>query len=115
MTGWVLSAIHMKKTLTDIINYQDDVPEKTKQKRVEQIMNAQQEISGEKNNSAVGKTMRVIIDGREGIFYVGRSMHDSPEVDQEILITSSKKIEPGTFIDVKITGSTEYDLYAEAL
>lgn len=97
------------------IHYADDISDKIKEKRVEQIMKAQQEISEEKNNSAVGNIMRVIIDGREGIFYIGRSMYDSPEVDQEILITSSKKIEPGTFIDVKITGSTEYDLYAEAL
>lgn len=97
------------------IHYSDDVPEKIKEKRVEQIMNAQQQISLEKNESATGKTLRVIIDGREGIFYVGRSIYDSPEVDQEILITSSQKIEPGTFINVKITGSTEYDLYAEAL
>jgi len=97
------------------LNYKDDVPEKLKQKRVEMIMNTQQEISLEHNNSAVGKTMKVIVDGREGLFYIGRSMYDSPEVDQEILITSSKKIEPGTFIDVKITGSNEYDLYAESL
>jgi len=46
---------------------------------------------------------------------VGRSQHDSPEVDQEILVRAAGKIEPGTFADVKITGSTEYDLYAELL
>ena len=97
------------------IHYADDIPEKTKDKRVEQIMKIQQEISDENNTSAVGKTLRVIVDSKEGLFYIGRSMYDSPEVDQEILITSSEKIEPGTFIDVKITGSNEYDLYAEAL
>jgi len=97
------------------IHYADDISDKIKEKRVEQIMNVQQEISEEKNNLSVGNIMNVIIDGREGIFYIGRSQYDSPEVDQEILITSSKKIEPGTFINVKITGSTEYDLYAEAL
>jgi ribosomal protein S12 methylthiotransferase len=46
------------------------------------------------------------------MFHVGRSQHDSPEVDQEVLLTSAKKIEPGTFIRVKITGSTDFDLYA---
>jgi ribosomal protein S12 methylthiotransferase len=46
------------------------------------------------------------------VFHVGRSQYDSPDVDQEVLITSAEKIEPGTFIDVKITGSTEFDLYA---
>jgi len=56
--------------------------------------------------------MKVIIDRKEGVFHIGRSQYDSPEVDQEILITSSGKIEPGTFLNVKITGSTEFDLYA---
>jgi ribosomal protein S12 methylthiotransferase len=97
------------------VHYADDVPDRTKEKRVELIMNAQQEISAELNETAVGKVMKVIIDRREGVFYIGRSMHDSPEVDQEILVTSSEKIEPGTFINVKITGSNEYDLYAEAI
>ena len=75
-------------------------------------MELQQRISGEINASLVGSVMKVIIDRKEGVFHVGRSQYDSPEVDQEILITSSKKIEPGTFIDVTITGSTEFDLYA---
>lgn len=94
------------------LNYPDDIPEKTKEKRIARIMELQQRISGEINASLVGSVMKVIIDRKEGVFHVGRSQYDSPEVDQEILITSSKKIEPGTFIDVKITGSTEFDLYA---
>jgi len=97
------------------IHYSDDVPDKVKEKRVELIMNAQQEISAEHNRAAVGKVMRVIIDRREGIFHIGRTMHDSPEVDQEILVSSSGKIKPGTFINVKITGSNEYDLFAEVI
>lgn len=97
------------------IHYSDDISDRVKEKRVELIMNAQQEISAEHNEAAVGKILKVIIDRREGVFHIGRSMHDSPEVDQEILITSAQKIEPGTFIDVKITGSNEYDLFAEAL
>ena len=97
------------------IHYADDVPEKVKEKRVELIMNTQQDISAENNEKALGRIMKVIIDRREGVFYVGRSMYDSPDVDQEILVTSPVKIEPGTFINVKITGSGEYDLYAEAL
>ncbi len=94
------------------LNYPDDISEKTKEKRVGQIMELQQRISGEINASLVGTVMKVIIDRKEGVFHIGRSQYDSPEVDQEILITSSGKIEPGTFIDVKITGSTEFDLYA---
>jgi len=95
------------------LKYEDTVPEKTKEKRVAGIMKLQQEISAARNASMTGREMRIIIDRKEGLFHVGRSQHDSPEVDQEILVTGIKNIEPGTFIDVKITGSTEFDLYAE--
>jgi len=97
------------------LNYKDTIPERTKERRVAGIMKLQQEISAARNASMTGKVMKVIIDRREGLFHVGRSQHDSPEVDQEILVRASGKIEPGTFTDVKITGSTEYDLYAEIL
>ena len=97
------------------LHYADEIPEKTKEKRVARIMELQQRISAEINASQVGKEMRVIIDRKEGIFHIGRSQHDSPEVDQEILITSDKKIETGTFVDVKITGSNDFDLYAETV
>ncbi|MRR22237.1 30S ribosomal protein S12 methylthiotransferase RimO [bacterium] len=95
------------------LKYEDSVPEKTKEKRVAGIMKLQQDISASRNASMIGREVRVIIDRKEGLFNVGRSQHDSPEVDQEILVTGIKNIEPGTFIDVKITGSTEFDLYAE--
>lgn len=95
------------------LSYSDDIPEKTKERRVARIMELQQEISSERNSLMTGTVVRVIIDRKEGLFHVGRSQHDSPEVDQEILVTGGKNIEPGTFIDVKITGSTEFDLYAE--
>ena len=95
------------------MHYTDDVPEKTKERRVARIMKLQQAISAEKNGSLTGKVMKVIIDRKEGLLHIGRSQYDSPEVDQEILITTAGKIEPGTFVDVKITGSTEFDLYAE--
>jgi ribosomal protein S12 methylthiotransferase len=95
------------------LKYEDSVPEKTKEKRVAGIMKLQQEISAARNASMTGREMRIIIDRKEPPFHVGRSQHDSPEVDQEILVTGIKNIEPGTFIDVKITGSTEFDLYAE--
>jgi ribosomal protein S12 methylthiotransferase len=95
------------------LNYTDSVPEKTKERRVAKIMALQQEISAARNAAMTGTVMKVIIDRREGVFLVGRSQHDSPEVDQEILITGAVNVEPGTFMDVKITGSTEFDLYAE--
>jgi ribosomal protein S12 methylthiotransferase len=97
------------------LNYKDTIPERTKERRVAGIMKLQQEISAARNASMTGKIIKVIIDRREGLFHVGRSQHDSPEVDQEILVRAAGKIEPGTFADVKITGSTEYDLYAEIL
>lgn len=96
-------------------NYNDGLSEKKKEERVSEIMSLQQEISGELNSALTGTTMKVIIDRREGMFYAGRSQYDSPEVDQEILVRSDKNIEPGTFVSVKVTGSTEFDLFAEAL
>ncbi len=95
------------------MNYKDTVPDRTKERRVAGIMELQQQISAARNTTMTGKVVKVIIDRREGLFLVGRSQHDSPEVDQEILINATGNIEPGTFIDVKITGSTEFDLYAE--
>jgi len=95
------------------LHYMDEIPEKTKQKRVEKLMEMQQGISGEINATMTGKVMKVIVDRKEGLFHIGRSQYDSPEVDQEILISADKNIKPGTFVDVKITGSTEFDLYAE--
>ncbi len=95
------------------LNYSDEIPERTKQKRVSQIMALQQQISAAGNATLEGKVMKVIVDRREGLFHIGRSQYDSPEVDQEILIRSRGDIKPGAFVDVKITGSTEFDLYAE--
>jgi ribosomal protein S12 methylthiotransferase len=95
------------------LNYSDEIPERTKQKRISQIMALQQQISAAGNAALEGKVMKVIIDRKEGLFHIGRSQQDSPEVDQEILVRSRENIKPGTFVDVKITGSTEFDLYAE--
>jgi ribosomal protein S12 methylthiotransferase len=95
------------------LHYSDEIPERTKQRRVSQIMALQQQISAAGNATLEGKIMKVIIDRKEGLFHIGRSQHDSPEVDQEVLVRSRENIKPGTFVDVKITGSTEFDLYAE--
>jgi ribosomal protein S12 methylthiotransferase len=97
------------------LNYSDDVSERTKERRVSELMKLQQEISADKNAALVGSVMKVIVDRKEGLFHIGRSQYDSPEVDQEILITSRKNIKPGTFTEVKITGSTDFDLYAELI
>ncbi|MBQ5619699.1 MAG: 30S ribosomal protein S12 methylthiotransferase RimO, partial [Alistipes sp.] len=92
----------------------DDVPEEVKQARVERLMELQRRIAGELNRERIGKQMRVIVDGRQGDFYVARSEYDSPEVDQEILIPADeKRLFKGRFYEVKITDAEDYDLYGE--
>ncbi|MDE5621549.1 MAG: 30S ribosomal protein S12 methylthiotransferase RimO [Alistipes sp.] len=91
----------------------DDVPEAVKQERVERIMALQQEISLDNNRRRVGRTERVVIDSRQGDFYVGRTQYDSPEVDQEILIPASeRRLLRGRFYDARIETAADYDLYA---
>ncbi len=93
---------------------EDDVPEDVKHDRVDRIMRLQERVSLENNARRVGQTMRVIIDRKEGDFYIGRSEYDSPEVDQEIIIDSlGKRLLRGRFYSVVITDSEDYDLYAE--
>ena len=92
----------------------DDVPEAVKQERVERIMALQNEISLENNRRRVGRTERVIIDSRQGDFYVGRTQYDSPEVDQEILIpVGGKRLLRGHFYEAEVTLAADYDLYGE--
>ena len=90
----------------------DDVPDEVKQQRVERIMELQQTISLENNLRRVGRIERVIIDSRQGDFYVGRTQYDSPEVDQEILIpTAERRLLRGHFYEVRIDRGADYDLY----
>ena len=96
-------------------HFKDDVPDEEKQERADEIMEIQQYISAELNREKIGKTMKVIIDKKEGEFYVGRTEFDSPEVDGEVLITSAKELKNGDFVNVKITGSEDYDLYGEVV
>ncbi len=92
----------------------DDVPDEVKQQRMEKIMELQQEISLEKNREKVGKTFKVLIDKKEGDFYVGRTQYDSPEVDQEILINAkTAKLKKGNFYNIKIVKADFFDLYGE--
>ena len=92
----------------------DDVPEAVKQERVERIMALQNEISLENNRRRVGRTERVIIDSRQGDFYIGRTQYDSPEVDQEILIpVGGRRLLRGHFYEAEITSAADYDLYGE--
>ena len=94
------------------VKLRDDVPEAVKQERVERIMALQRQIAARLNEERVGRTERVIIDGRQGDYYVGRSQYDSPEVDQEILIPADgRRLFRGRFYEVRITDAADYDLY----
>ena len=95
-------------------NLRDNVPEEVKQRRAERIMALQNEISLDNTRRRVGRTERVIIDSRQGDWYVGRTQYDSPEVDQEILIPASeRRLLRGHFYDVTVTSAADYDLYGE--
>ncbi|MCR9012366.1 30S ribosomal protein S12 methylthiotransferase RimO [Gabonibacter chumensis] len=94
-------------------HYRDDVPEDIKRGRAEKIMEMQRRISAELNTRLIGQKLNVLIDRVEDEFYVGRSEHDSPEVDPEIFVTSDEKLYPGRFYEVIVTGADDYDLYAE--
>jgi ribosomal protein S12 methylthiotransferase len=93
-------------------NYEDHVPQELKQERCNQIMEAQQLISGRINEKKIGQKMKVIIDRRDEDYFVGRTEYDSPEVDPEVLIPVSENLQIGQFYEVEIIGSEDYDLYA---
>lgn len=91
----------------------DPIKEREKNKRVEEIMMLQEQISLEHNQSKVGSVMKVIIDSKEDNHYLGRTEFDSPEVDNAVIIPSKKKIELGTFQSVYISKADNYDLFGE--
>ncbi|ADR21914.1 ribosomal protein S12 methylthiotransferase RimO [Marivirga tractuosa] len=97
---------------THAYSFEDDVPEEIKQERADAVMELQTQISHELNQEKIGKTFKVLIDKKEGGFFVGRTEHDSPEVDNEVLIDATENyVRIGDFVDVEITDATEFDLY----
>lgn len=97
-------------------HYDDDVPADEKQRRLDELMAVQQEISAEVEAEKVGSVLRTIIDRKEGEYYIGRSEFCSPEVDPEILVRADgRRLRVGCFYDVRITASDEFDLYGEVL
>lgn len=97
---------------THAYTLKDDVPEELKQERSEIIMEVQQGISFEKNQQKIGKTYKVLVDKKEGDFFIGRTEFDSPEVDNEVLIDASKDYATlGSFVQVKIDSAEDFDLY----
>lgn len=93
-------------------HYEDDVPEDVKQQRLDELMDLQQEISAQVQAEKVGRTMKVIIDRKEGEYYVGRTEYCSPEVDPEVLIPVAEgELKIGEFYQVNIKNSDDFDLY----
>ncbi len=93
----------------------DDVPAEEKERRAQEIMEVQQEISYEKNQEKIGKVFKVLIDKKESGRYLGRTEFDSVEVDNEVVITADKKLKIGEFYNVKITKAYDYDLEGEVI
>lgn len=97
---------------THAYHLQDDIPQEVKERRVEEIMELQSQISWEKNQEKIGKVFRCIFDRKEGNYFVGRTEFDSPDVDNTVLVEASNVyISSGSFMNIKITAAEEFDLY----
>jgi ribosomal protein S12 methylthiotransferase len=95
---------------TGAFGLEDDVPAEIKQQRAEDIMELQKDISYEKNEEKLGKVFKTIVDKKEAGRYLGRTEFDSVEVDNEVIIQTEEKLNPGDFVQVKITNAYDYDL-----
>lgn len=99
---------------THAYNLEDDVPQEVKQERANEIMEIQSQISWELNQQKIGQNFKVVIDRKEGEYYIGRTEFDSPDVDNEVLIDATKiYLKTGGFYEVKITDAADFDLYGE--
>ena len=99
---------------TSAYDLEDDVPAEVKTARANEIMAIQQEVSMRLNGDKVGKEFKVLIDRKEGNFFIGRTEFDSPDVDNEVLIDASKYfVRQGDFVQVKVYEASDYDLFAE--
>ena len=96
--------------------FEDDITQDIKEERASRLMSIQQEISLRKNEEKIDKVFKVLIDRKEGGYFVGRTEYDSPEVDNEVLIDAKKNYcRIGDFCNVKINESTDFDLYGEVI
>lgn len=102
---------------THAYNLEDDVPEEVKMQRANEIMEIQSQISWELNQQKIGRKLRVMIDRKEGGYYVGRTEYDSPDVDNEVLINveNDRYLRPGEFYEVEITAAEDFDLYGKLM
>jgi ribosomal protein S12 methylthiotransferase len=99
---------------THAYTLKDDVPAEGKKERAEAVMAVQQGISAQINQGKVGKTFKTLFDRKEGDFFVGRTEHDSPEVDNEVLVDAKKfYVRLGDFAPVRVTSAEEFDLFGD--
>jgi len=96
-------------------HFSDDIPDEIKQERLDYLMRVQEKISMESNEQKVGKIFRTIVDREEDNYYVGRTEYDSPDVDNEVLISKELKLSIGQFYDVKIENTETFDLFGSVL
>ena len=97
-------------------NYEDNIPQEVKQARLDELMAIQQGISAELSQAKIGQESKVMIDRKEGEYYIGRTQFDSPEVDPEVLIKADgKRLLSGHFYRVLITDADDFDLYGKLL
>ena len=97
-------------------HYEDSIPQEVKQARLDELMALQQEISADLSHSKIGQEFKVIIDRKEGEYYIGRTQFDSPEVDPEVLIKADgKRLFSGRFYQVRITNADDFDLFGEII
>ncbi len=101
---------------TSAYEMEDDVPDDVKAQRSNQLMEIQEEISFAKNLAKIGQVFKVLIDRKEGEYFVGRTEYDSPEVDNEVLIEAAKHfVRVGDFVNIKVINAEAYDLYGEPI
>lgn len=91
----------------------DKIPEEVKNYRLDKIMKLQQKISLKKNKALIGKNINIIIDSENDKRYIGRTMHDAPEIDNGVVIKTKKKFMPGVIINATVVGAEEYDIHVQ--
>ena len=96
-------------------HYAADVPQEEKQRRLDKLMAVQQRVSAEVEARKIGSVLKTIVDRKEGEYYIGRTEFCSPEVDPEVLIKSDRRLRVGSFYNVHITDSDDFDLYGEVV
>jgi ribosomal protein S12 methylthiotransferase len=101
---------------THAFNLVDDVPEEVKMDRANQIMEIQSQISFELNQQKIGHEFKVVIDRKEGNYFIGRTEYDSPDVDNEVLIDATETyLKTGEFATIKVIEAEDFDLYGEVV